>query len=189
MATVQPIRDRSKIESMKKILKAESPRNLLLFTFGLNVGLRITDILNFKLSDILDKKGNIVDLIQLYEAKTGKHKRFPINKTVKKAIQSYLDSLESYNMDDYLFKSRQGDNKPLTRFMAYRILNSAANQVGIEDMGTHSMRKTFGYFAYKAGTDITLLMDIFNHSSPQITLRYIGITQDQKDQVYINIEL
>lgn len=189
MATVQPIRDKNKIEAMKKILKAESPRNFLLFTFGINVGLRISDILNFKIADVLDEKGKVLNVIQIYEEKTKKHKRFPVSKKVKKAIEDYISSLEGYILDDYLFKSREGKNKPLSRFMAYRILNSAAEQVGIGEIGTHSMRKTFGYFAYKAGTDITLLMDIFNHSNPQITLRYIGITQDQKDQVYINIDL
>lgn len=190
MATVQPIRDKDQINLMKKVLKAESPRNYLLFTFGINVGLRISDILKFTIGDVATSKGKVKDFVEIYEQKTNKHKRFVFSDVVKKAIKNYLDSLDTYDPKDYLFKSREGKNKALSRFMAYRILDNAAQQAGINDsIGTHTMRKTFGYHAYKRGTDITLLMDIFNHSSPQVTLRYIGITQDQKDQVYISSDL
>ena len=56
-------------------------------------------------------------------------------------------------------------------------------------VGTHTLRKTFGYWAYKQGIDITLLMRIFNHSAPSITLRYIGITQEEINNVYVNLNL
>jgi integrase len=190
MSTVQPIRNRDQINLMKKILKGESSRNHLLFTFGINVGLRISDILKFTIDDIVTNKGKVKDFVEIYEQKTKKHKRFVFSDVVKKAIKSYLDSLDQYKINDYLFKSREGKNKPLSRFMAYRILDNAAQEAGIDDsIGTHTMRKTFGYWAYKRGTDISLLQDIFNHSTPQVTLRYIGITQDQKDQVYITSDL
>ena len=78
--------------------------------------------------------------------------------------------------EDYVFRSRKGGG-PISRQQAYRIINAAARSVGIKDkIGTHTLRKTFGYHAYKAGVDITLLQSIFNHSAPSTTLRYIGIT-------------
>ena len=81
--------------------------------------------------------------------------------------------------DEYLFQSRNGENKPIQRLQAYRILNKAARNVGIdEEIGTHTMRKTFGYHFYQKTKDIALLQNLFNHSSPSVTLRYIGINQD-----------
>ncbi len=194
MSTVQPIREKQKIDQMKANLKAQSLRNHLLFVFGINVGLRISDILEFRIKDVTNKQGRVLDSIEIYEKKTKKHKRFMINKNAKQAIQEYLRSLESYSGEDYLFKSRQknrkGEHKAMTRFMAYKLLSEAAEKAGIEDsIGTHTLRKTFGYHAYKNGTDLSLLQYVFNHASPQVTLKYIGITQDNIDAVYINNNL
>ena len=187
--TVQPIRDLAKIEAIKKLL-ASNPRDYMLFVMGINSGLRVSDLLSLKINDVVDSKGRTCDCIRLREQKTGKEKQFPINKNAGKAIKGYLDSLDSYEMDDYLFKSREGNNKPITRMTAWTILGNAAQTVGITDnIGTHTLRKTFGYHAYQQGTDIALLQQIFNHSAPSITLRYIGITQDDIDNVYININL
>lgn len=83
--------------------------------------------------------------------------------------------------DEYLFPSRKG-HKPITRVQAYRILTDAARQVGQEEIGTHTLRKTFGYHFYKKTKDVAMLQDIFNHSAPVVTKRYIGISQDEIDQ-------
>ncbi|MDI6508921.1 tyrosine-type recombinase/integrase, partial [Bacillus wiedmannii] len=74
----------------------------------------------------------------------------------------------------------KGD-KPITKVQAYRILNNCADMVGLENIGTHSMRKTFGYHYYKKTKDVAYLMTIFNHASQEVTKRYIGITQDEID--------
>lgn len=84
----------------------------------------------------------------------------------------------------------KGENQPITRIQAYRIINDACAIAKIKGaIGTHTLRKTFGYWAYKQGIDITLLMKIFNHSAPSITLRYIGITQEDINNVYVNLNL
>lgn len=78
----------------------------------------------------------------------------------------------------------------LDRVQAYRILNKAAQAVGVKErIGTHTPRKTFGYHHYKKYNDIVLLQKIFNHSSPSVTLRYIGIEQDTIDESYMNFYL
>lgn len=78
----------------------------------------------------------------------------------------------------------------MLRQRAYKILNDVARSVGIkEKIGTHTLRKTFGYHAYNKGYDITLIQKLFNHSSPSVTLRYIGITQEQMDDVYLSLDL
>ena len=182
MNTVQPIRDRKQIDRMKRVL---SPRDRLLFVIGINSGLRISDILTLKVGDIRNQ-----DAITIREKKTGKAKRFRLNNAIKREFKRYEASVKRpLSDDDYLFPSRKG-GKPITRFQAYRVLNEAARKVGIEgEIGCHTLRKTFGYHAYQAGTDLALLQSIFNHSSQSITLRYIGIKQDDIDEVYANIEL
>lgn len=78
----------------------------------------------------------------------------------------------------------------MQRDKAYKIINQAARAVGIKDkIGSHTMRKTFAYQAYQAGIDLTLIQKLLNHSAPSVTLAYIGITQDQMDDVYLNLNL
>lgn len=189
MIEVNPIKNKKQIEQMKKILRGSSMRNFCLFVLGINVGLRISDLLNLKIKDI--KEGNkIKDCITIKEKKTGKTKVFHINKNANSAIRDYLAVVDNLNVDSYLFKSRKGGNNPITRIQAWQVLSDAAKDVGINDkIGTHTLRKTFGYWAYKQGIDLTLLQKIFNHSAPSITLRYIGITQEEINDVYINLNL
>ena len=85
--------------------------------------------------------------------------------------------------------SRKG-GEAIKRNQAYKVINAAARAVGIHDkIGTHSLRKTFGYHAYQKGIDLSILQKIFNHAAPSVTLRYIGITQDDMDEVYLNLNL
>lgn len=186
MEFVQPIRDKKKIDDMKKFLRGNL-RDHALFVLGINSGLRISDLLKLKVSDVLDGK-KVRDRITMREQKTGKAKDFPLGKTAKKALDEHLVTWE-HKPEDYLFRSRKGKGA-LTRQQAYNIINDAARAVGIqEQIGTHTLRKTFGYWAYKQGVDITIIQKLLNHSAPSVTLRYIGITQDQLDEVYLALEL
>lgn len=187
MQIVEPIRDKKKIEDMKKVLKANNLRDYCFFVLGINSGLRISDLLNLKISDVAEGK-KIKDRISLREKKTGKIKDFPIGATSVKALKEHLDDA-GYIPNDYLFKSRKGSG-PIGREQAWRILSQAAETVGITDsIGTHTLRKTFGYWAFKSGVDITRIQKLLNHSSPGVTLAYIGITQDELDDVYLNLNL
>lgn len=172
MNFVQPIRDPDMIEQIKRYLRCTSERNYMLFVFGINTGLRIQDMLKLRVRDV---KG---DHIVMREMKTDKQKWLKINPTLKRELKRYISDKDDY---EYLFKSREGKNKPITRDMAYKILRKAANEFGLVDIGTHTCRKTFGYHLYRKEKDITLLQKIFNHSSPEITLRYIGMDQDTMD--------
>ncbi|MGL4912824.1 MAG: tyrosine-type recombinase/integrase [Romboutsia sp.] len=159
---------------MKHELLKGGSRNYMLFNIGINTGLRVSDILNLKVSDVKDKTH-----ITINEQKTKKQKRILINLNLKKDIDDYIYKM---NSNDYLFKSRKGQNNPLSRIQAYRILNEAASKLNLSEVGTHTMRKTFGYWHYNIYKDVAILQDIFNHSSPSITLRYIGINDDIKDK-------
>ena len=172
MEVVQPIRSKETIAQFKNILLHRSYRDYILFVIGINTGLRISDILQLKVEDV--KGTHIV----ITEKKTNKHKRFYINEQLRKELNKYIKGM---NDNDYLFPSRKGD-KPITRVQAYRILNDVAEKLGIDEVGTHTLRKTFGYWHYQQYKDVAILQDIFNHSSPSVTLRYIGITDDIKDK-------
>ena len=188
MSTVQPIRDRAKIEAIKKILRASSLRNELLFVLGINTGFRISDLLSLKVGDVLNKKG-VTDRIVLREQKTGKKRYIALNKKTCRLIERYLESERSIAaLSEPLFLSQKGG--PISRQHAYEILNQATEAVGIDErIGTHSLRKTFGYFAYKSGVDLSMIQKLLNHSSQSETLRYIGITQEQLDEVVLKLDL
>lgn len=84
--------------------------------------------------------------------------------------------------EENLIQSQKGKNRPLSRGQAYHALHHASRKCGITDcIGTHTMRKTFGYWRYKQYQDIAMLQDIFNHSSPSVTMRYIGINEEIRD--------
>lgn len=172
MKTVQPIRDLEKIEEMKEVLMKQHYRNYFLFVLGINTGLRISDLLALRVSDVRNQSH-----IKITEQKTGKLKRFKINSELQKHISEFTLSKDG---NEFLFKSRRG-NQNIKRVQAWKILNAAAEEVGLTEIGTHTLRKTFGYHFYKQYKDVALLQDIFNHSHPSVTLRYIGISQDLVD--------
>jgi integrase len=189
---LRALQERKKIEAMKKVLQ-HNKRDLLMFVLGVNCGLRISDILSLEVNHILTDKGKPKEFFELREKKTDKYRRIVLAENVQKGISDYMKGYEG-EMSRPLFISRKKDEygqiKALTRQQAYNILNEAAKTVGInEAIGCHSLRKTFGYWAYKSGTDIVLLQQIFNHSAPSVTLRYIGIIQDDIDNVIIKLNL
>ncbi len=92
--------------------------------------------------------------------------------------------------DSFLFPGGRGSDKPLSRVQAYRIISRAAEYCHIEGVvSCHSMRKTFGYHAWQHGISSVLLMNIYNHSSFEVTKRYLGIEQDDRDKVFESILL
>ena len=182
MKFVQPIRSKEKIEEIKSVLAENGTRDLLLFCMGINTGLRISDLLKLKVVDVKNKSH-----VEIKEQKTGKIKRFPIIGNLQVMIDDYV---KNKPISDYLFKSRNGFNKPITRNMAYMIINNACRKCGIEDnIGTHTLRKTFGYHHYQSFHDVAILQYLLNHSSPSITLRYIGISQDNVEETLQQFEL
>lgn len=180
MNFVQPIRDPELIRAIKHYFKSKSERNYMLFVTGINSGLRISDILPLRVSDTKQSYFNIKEI------KTNKQKRIEMTPALKRELRTYIDGKEDY---EFLFKSREGVNKPIGRSMAYKILREAAEYVNLEEIGTHTLRKTFGYHFYKQSKDVAMLQKIFNHSSPDITLRYIGIDQDGMDKAMKNFKI
>lgn len=170
MEIVEPIRDKAKITELKQVLGSRSIRNKLLFVLGINTGLRISDLLPLTLED-LDGKSHLV----IREEKTGKAKRIILNAAVQAIVKEYKNITNCKDATKKIFD--------ISRIQAYRILNDAARSVGLVDrIGTHTLRKTFGYHHYQKYKDVALLQNIFNHASPSYTLRYIGIGADMMDK-------
>ncbi|WP_163531460.1 site-specific integrase [Halobacillus ihumii] len=172
MEYVQPIRSKDKIEEVKAVLKRISYRDYLMFVTGINTGLRVSDLLSLQVKHVRDTTH-----VKIKEKKTDKTKRFKLNSVTIEILNEYIRGLDD---ETYLFKSKR-TNKPISRVQAYRILNGAAKKAGLKEIGTHTMRKTFGYHHYQQFKDVALLQQLFNHSAPSITLRYIGVNQDLMD--------
>jgi Site-specific recombinase XerD len=196
MREVQPIRDPDVIVAIQNYLKVRSFRNYLLFTMGIHCGLRVSDLLNLKAGDVRDQLHiNYFAQKTRNRRKRRKERRFIIH-------PSYYDDLMIYiqNMDDdeYLFASRQRKStgekgKPISRQMAWRMISDAAKQFGLKDIGTHSLRKTWGYHLimnaepHEMPYVMALLMEAFGHESQEVTLRYLGLTQDMLDRMVLRL--
>lgn len=187
MKIVQPIRETRKIEAMKKILRAGGKRNEMLFVLGINSALRISDLLSLTVSDILDENGKVKEAVNLSEQKTGKNKLFPLNDAAKKVIAEYVEEARP-DRGAALFPSRKG-GKAISRIQAWEILKNAAEEVGIPNVGTHTLRKTFGYHVYMRTNNLGLVQKLLNHRSSSETLKYIGIDQNEMDEAYLNLNL
>lgn len=192
MSTTQPIRNAEQLKLFKDYYHYVKPdfRNYLLIIVGLNSALRISDILYLTYGDIyrFDKK-EWKSHLTVREQKTGKTNQIYINKEIRSTISAYTD-FSKVTPSTWLFESKKEKNHPLSRFQAYRLIKDAAAFAGLDsNISCHSLRKTFGYHAWKQGTPPALLMNIYNHSSYRITQRYLCIDQDDKDQVFEKIVL
>ena len=181
---VYPIKSEAKIRTLKKLLSTE-PRNLLIVTIGLNTGLRMGDILSLKIADVADKR--VGDKVDIIEGKTKKHNYFIVNKEIARVLTEYFNTLPETDPDNYLFSSRKGSSALLVESVNH-LIKRWCKDIGIkENVGCHSLRKTFGYFQHKKfNVSLPVLMKRFNHSSQDITLRYIGIDSRQVNECLMN---
>lgn len=185
---VQPVRNRETVARIAEILRADDSRQgrrrYLLWMTGIYTGRRVSDILQLKVGDVLGKS-----VVMIKEKKTGKFAEIFIPRG-SKLFKAYLERLEDMDPDDYIFKSptpdpETGKQRPIDRRTAYRDMQAIKAMMGITDnIGTHTMRKTFGYWYYQSTHDIGGLMIIYNHSSEKITKIYIGIGTDETREAY-----
>lgn len=172
---VEPLRLKSEIEQMKVLLKRKSFRDYLLFVIGINTGMSFKELLNLKFSEII-LNHSVNDSI----IKNGKE--YPVNTNLKKEINFYFQSLKSKVIENrYVFENKEF-GKPINRSHAYRVLNDAAKLAGIPaKIGTHTLRKTYGYHYYSQNHNLKVLQKLFNHSSKDFTLKYIGVFFDKSN--------
>ena len=182
-------------EAPDKDKKWIAHRNKMLFLIGINLGIRASDLCNLKYSFFMNDDGTFKEHYSLKPKKTRKTNKFVklyFNQTVKKAITNYIDEYNVDNLDEYLFKSRKGG--AITEKSLWKIIVDAANDAGLEgNYGSHTLRKTFGFWVYHNAEDknnaLVILQTIFNHSSPAITSRYIGLTDNEISDVFNTLNL
>lgn len=193
MSATCPIKNSQALEDFKNYYLSVKPniRNYVMIIMGLNTAFRIGDLLQLQWQDVFQEKdAKFREHISVTEQKTGKKRIVAINAAVRKALLQFRESCPELLAKDYLFPSQKDRQHPISRYQAYRIIRNAAIHTGLEEhISCHSLRKTFGYHAWKQGVPPAMLMDIYNHSSYRITKRYLCIEQDDKDQVYRNLNL
>ena len=192
MGTTQPIRNKEDLKLFLEYYKNIRPskRNYALINLGLHTALRISDILKLQWKDVYDMENDMFrSHITIWEKKTGKQNIVALNPHTKEALEEYkrICQMEPNN---YIFTRTTDYHTPLSRSQAFRIVKYAAKQtLHDENISCHSLRKTFGYHAWKQGTPPALLMDIYNHSSYRITKKYLGIEQDERDSIFLTIDM
>ncbi|MCK8607169.1 tyrosine-type recombinase/integrase [Apilactobacillus ozensis] len=173
---VQPLRTKEDIANVKKFLSKGyfGERDLMIFMVGINTGLRCSDIVQLKVGTVLHDKTPYI-----YEQKTGKKRQVNLN-NIAKELNLYIRHQDFTSPDDYLFPSRKHNvSQHITVNGFYKVIRRVEFQMGRHDLGTHTMRKTFGYHFYKKTNSIAMVMQVLNHSNPAITKRYIGISDEE----------
>ena len=189
MANTQPIRNKHQVCELAGyyLLKGQL-RNYVLIILGLFTALRVSDLLRLTWDDVYDFSNNCVrKSIDIVEKKTHKSKSIALNKKVVSALNLFAE--QSTVPDGFLIANGR-TGKAISRIQAYRLIRTAAESLQIPDrISCHSLRKTFGYHAWKGGVSPAVIMEIYNHSSLAVTRRYLGVTQDDKDAVYLGIDM
>jgi len=167
---------------------------LLLFVVGINTALRISDLLQLRISHFLDEHNHIRRRFAIKEEKRGKRQEVVINDSIREALDEYLFAYPNITGDpDYFvfFNSKANSfREPIKRGQAWKFITSICQDVGLRgNYGTHSLRKTWGYHARMNGVDLALIMYKLNHASLAYTKRYLGITDDELEEVVKRLNL
>lgn len=197
----EPIKSLDDIQHISQYLIQNSRyRDNLLFVAGINFGLRCGDLLKLKVGHILTADGTAYrDKIVIREQKTKKIREAYLNDAICDAADLYFGSAGMVDLNDYLFKSQcnrvKSKGTPMTVRSVERLLKEIINdECGLDvHASTHTLRKTFSYHILMNAPDRTraveFLMKILGHSSPSVTLAYAGITKEEIEQSYKNLNL
>ena len=196
---VMPIKKVEDVERCKEFLKKrveEAPerykksyaKDLLLFKIGINVGMRVNDLLSITWEDVF-KQGTrqFKEYFVPKEQKTKKTRQIFINKSFRAAVKEYLKYVPDSKLEGYVFTNRQGNR--LSDASVDKMLKLLEKELNLKNLSTHSLRKTFAYHLYMQTNDISLIQEILQHSSVAVTRRYLGLTQEVKKKAYNDLNL
>ena len=181
---VDPFIETRYLRSIKRLL-VDSPRDKLLFVMGINSGLRVQDLLALRVAAVRGLK--LGDRISVQEKKTGKPNVIIANKEIVAALEEYLAIAQPEDRH-YLFKSRKTANSPLTTLSVTKKVKAWAAAINLKgNFGAHTLRKTWTYHQRREfGVSWEVLAKRLNHSSPSVTRRYLGIQDEEVEQVLMN---
>ncbi len=179
---VEPVRKQKDIKAISKLLQGK-PRDLLLWVIGINNGLRASDLVNLKVTQVQDLKPG--DVLNIVESKTGKDNVLVINKSVYKALQEFLTGVQP-GPADYLFQSRKGGH--ISSQSVGRLVKTWSKDINLAgNYGAHTLRKTWGYHQrINHGVGFEIICKRYNHSSPSVTMGYLGIESKEVHDVLMN---
>ena len=180
---VEPIRSKIAIDNIKKIL-VDNKRNLCLFTLGINTAYRANELLSVRYGQVQDL--SVGDTLEIKQSKNDKYRRVTLNKSATKALQDYIRHDEYFKKakpDNYLFYSKRAE--VLRTYTVTNMVKKWCKAVGLKgNYGSHTLRKTWGYWQYKRGTPLPLLMTAFKHSTQEQTLEYLCIQDEDVSAIY-----
>ena len=188
MAATEPIRDKKNLKKLADYFISRGQyRNYLLLVVCAHTALRISDILRLKWKDVYDEeREEFRSHLDITEKKTGKTKSVALHPKLIAALELYLP----YRRGDFIFAGNRRNMAPISRVQAWRILRDAAEAVGLGvKVSAHALRKTFGYCVWNDGVSPVIIMDIFNHSSYEVTRRYLGLVQEDLDTAYLGVAM
>lgn len=200
-----PIKRAMDIMRVTEYLKRnERWRDNMMFIVGINFGLRVSDLRMLRFSDLINDDLSFKDTFPVFEKKTRntrKRKRnryITVNDAVCDAVQLYLRHTPDVSLSDFMFRSASHNgmkkNEPLSSVSIDRILKGIAKECGLRmRMSTHSLRKTFAYHQMLISNNdprkLLLLQKLLGHSSVAQTLDYIGITEEEIHDAYMELNL
>lgn len=181
------------LENIRKYLEYKKKIVLLAFiNIGVNIALRNSDLRRIRFEEIINNR-----YIEVKEKKTKKIRRILFNKTAQNSLNElrvYYKSIGYSSDKGYVFKSLSRSNKKKKLELTYTNSSVSKEFIKIRDMlnipypiGSHSLRKTWGYMAYKRTKNIAIIIKILNHSSVEQTLKYIGLEQETINNLYDEI--
>jgi integrase len=185
LSAKEPIRDAAAVQRFADYFTGRGNyRDYLLLVVGINTALRISDMLRLRWRDVYNfELSEVKSSLRLTEKKTGKHKIIALNSSVRHALAFVIANTGNIGPSSPLFPRTWDRSSPISRIRAYMIIREAGNCFGM-DISCHSLRKSFGYHAWKNDAPLPIIMSVYNHSSFSVTMRYLGINQDDINALY-----
>ena len=193
--TIEPIRNMKVVQGIENMLHSQKNyRDWILWIFGLNTALRISDLLSLKINDVFDSNMQAREFIYINYSKRKNKKvvKIILNDKLKKSLAEYMEwRLQNNIYSEWLFYSKRNQDNPTDRHQVYRNMQQWAKTFNINQaIGTHTLRKTWGYIAFKYfHIPIELICEKLHHTHPAVTRRYLGITDDMLEQVEKRVQI
>lgn len=188
MECVVPIKDKAHIEAMYQVLQQHSQRDYLLLSFAIHTGVKLSTLLNLRVADVAHPQNttsdqtlhvlHTQDIIQSWSNPQLPEIVVPLPVTLRQALAAFI-SQGDCTFQSFLFQSSR-TKKQLSRQQAYRIIHQAAEEVELAHIGLQSLRKTFAYHAYQAGTPVTVIQKYLGHQSLAETIKFMDVPDVSK---------
>ena len=192
MREVEAVKTREQRQQVEAHLADQGAIYADIWKVGVNTALRISDLLSLTMVDVRGL-APAQPALNLIEQKTSKHRKIVVNPSALVVMQLRLDEYPDHVwlfQSDAVNRNRREPPKPINRRSVSRVFKHVGQRVAPKVvLGTHSMRKTRGYALHKAGRSIESIAKVLNHSSPAVTMCYIGLVQQDIDESYTELEL